>query len=235
MNFRRLRILQAFVAGADGDEPVRAHLHVFIAGFERIVMEGVALRFGALRGPDHGLVRIGEAAALEVRHRVGLAPHDVVQDPEVEILQGRADAEDVVIGADHPERRVLLHHAAHGDKPGAGERVVVGKARELVPVVVDRVDEALVRTRERLFELEIVGRIREDHVHALGRKLLQIGDAVAEKNLIERKRIRQNGEGRFTPRPRSRRSPPGTRDMDPEAAPAAPVRKVPMGDHRLRN
>jgi uncharacterized membrane-anchored protein len=66
-------------------------------------------------------VRVGEAAAAEVRHRVGLAPDHVVEDPEAEILQRRADAEDVVIGADHPDRAVGLQHAALGEQPGAGE------------------------------------------------------------------------------------------------------------------
>ena len=178
---------QALVAGAERNEPVRAHLHVFVAGFQRVVMERVAFRLGAFRGPDHGLVRVGEATAAEVRHRVGLAPHDVVEEPEVEILQGRADPEDVVVGADHPQRRVLFHDAAHAREPGAGEAVVIGEARELVPVVVDGVDEALVRARQRLFELQIVGRIGEDHVHALGRELRQRRDAIAEKDLVERR------------------------------------------------
>lgn len=44
-----------------------------------------------------------ETAALEVRHRVDFAPDDIVEDPEVQILQHGADAEDVVIGADHPD------------------------------------------------------------------------------------------------------------------------------------
>jgi hypothetical protein len=57
-------------------------------------------------------VRVGEALAAEVRHRVGLAPDDVVQDPEAQVLQRRADAEDVVIAADHPQRAVGLQHAA---------------------------------------------------------------------------------------------------------------------------
>ena len=107
-----VRVLQPLLAGAERDEPVGAHLQVVVAGLQRLVVEGVALGVGALRGPDQGLVRVGEAPAAEVRHRVGLAPDDVVEDPEVEVLQRRADPEDVVVGADDPERRVLLHHAA---------------------------------------------------------------------------------------------------------------------------
>ena len=42
-------------------------------------------------------MRIGEAAAAEIRHRVRFAPDDVIEDPEVEVLEDGADAEDVVV------------------------------------------------------------------------------------------------------------------------------------------
>jgi len=47
-------------------------------------------------------MRIGEAPAAEIRHRIDLAPDHVIEEPEAKILEQRADAEDVVIGADHP-------------------------------------------------------------------------------------------------------------------------------------
>ena len=105
---RRMQLLavgafQPFLAGAEREGPVRAHLHVFVAGFERLVIERVALGAGVARSPDHGLVRIGEAAAAEIRHRIGLAPDHVIEDPEPEVLHDGADAEDVVVGADHPD------------------------------------------------------------------------------------------------------------------------------------
>ena len=56
-------------------------------------------------------MRVGEARAAEVRHRVRLAPDDVVEDPEVGVLEQRADAVDVVIAADHPDRAVVLEDA----------------------------------------------------------------------------------------------------------------------------
>ena len=46
-----------------------------------------------------------------------------------------ADPEDVVVGADHPDRAVRLQHAPHGEQPGAGEGVVGLEAVELVPVL----------------------------------------------------------------------------------------------------
>ena len=99
------RPFEPLLAGAERDGPVGAHLHVVVAGLQRLVVERVAARRWLARRPDQRLVRVGEAAAAEIRHRVDLAPHHVVEDPEAEILQDRADAEDVVIGADHPQRR----------------------------------------------------------------------------------------------------------------------------------
>ena len=51
-------------------------------------------------------------------------------------------------------------------QPGAGEGVVSGEIGEFVPVVVDRIDDALVGARQRAFELKIVGRIGEDEIDA---------------------------------------------------------------------
>ena len=130
-------------------------------------------------------MRVLEAAAAEIRHRVGLAPDDVVEDPEAEILHRRADAEDVVVGADHPDRAVRLQHAARGEQPGAGEGVVGGEARELVPVVVDRIDLRLVGTVQVAVELQIVGRVGEDQVDGFFRQPVQRRDAIALQDRVE--------------------------------------------------
>src|ERR1700693_3644561 len=130
-------VLEALLAGAQRQRPVRAHLHVIVARLERLVVEGVATRLLARR-PDERLMRVGEAAAAEVRHGVGLAPHHIVEDPKVELLQEGAAAKDVVVGADDPQRGVSLHHAAAGGEPLAGEAVIGLEARALVPGVVDR-------------------------------------------------------------------------------------------------
>ena len=165
MDLLALAVLQPLLAGAERQIPVRAHLQVVIAALQRLVMEGV-FRALAARRPDQRLMRIGEATAAEIRHRIGLAPDDVVQHPEAEILQDRADAEDVVVAADDPERAVGLQHAAAGGQPGAGEGVIFGEGRELVPVVVDGIDEAVVGPAQIAAELEIIGRIGEDQIDA---------------------------------------------------------------------
>uniref|UniRef100_A0A0N4ZGX3 LigA n=1 Tax=Parastrongyloides trichosuri TaxID=131310 RepID=A0A0N4ZGX3_PARTI len=117
MNLGAVLVLQALIAGAQREGPVRAHLDVVVGHLHGVVVEGVAARAAALGGPDQGLVGVGEPGALEVRHRVGLAPYDVVQEPEANVLQLRADAEDIVIAADHPERAVVLEHAAALGQP----------------------------------------------------------------------------------------------------------------------
>ena len=161
-------------------------------------------------------MRVGEAFAAEIRHRVGLAPHHVVQDPEIEVLQRRADPEDVVVGADHPQGRGLLHHAAAGGKPGAGEGVVIGKARELVPVVIDGVDAAVVGARQRALELQVVGRIGEDKVDAVRRQPFERRDAIGDDHLVERQQAGRK------PHPSRRRGPSGTRDLNPEGGAGGP-------------
>src|SRR3546814_6482992 len=65
-------------------------------------------------------MRVGEARALEIGHRIGLAPDDVVQDPESLVLQLRADTKDVVVAADHPQRTVILQDAARRLQPFGG-------------------------------------------------------------------------------------------------------------------
>ena len=164
MQLLAVAALQPLLAGAQRQRPVGADLDVLVAGFERFVVEGVALGGGVARRPDQRLVRVGEAPAAKVRHRVRLPPHHVVENPEAEVLQDRADAEDVVIGADHPQRAGRLEHALAGGKPGAGELVVGREARELVPVVVDRVDLGIVGALEVALELKIVRRIGEHEV-----------------------------------------------------------------------
>ena len=120
MQLLAVAVLEPLLAGAQRDQPVGAHLNVFVAGLERLVVERVVPLGGVARRPDQRLVRVGEAAAAKVRHRVGFAPDDVVEDPEAEVLEDRADAENVVIGTDDPQRRARLHHPPAGDRARRG-------------------------------------------------------------------------------------------------------------------
>ena len=196
MHLLAVGALQALLAGAERNGPVGTDLNVFVPGLQGLVVERVALAARLARCPDHGLVRIGEAPAAEVRHRVGLAPHHVVQDPEAEVLQDRADAEDVVVGADDPDCRRWLHQPAHRHQPGAREVVIGRKARKLVPVIVDRVDLGVVGALEVALELQIVGRVGEDEIDRSCRKTRHFGDAIADNDAGLRLRMcagRPNG------------------------------------------
>ena len=52
----------------------------------------------------------------------------------------RADAENVVIRADNPDRAVRFQQTLGGSKPVAGKAVVDGKAGKLIPMIVNSVD-----------------------------------------------------------------------------------------------
>jgi hypothetical protein len=133
-------------------------------------------------------MRVGEAAALEVGHGIGLAPHHIVEDPEAQVLQDGADAEDVVIGADHPDRAIVAQHMARRAQPVAGELVIGRKAAELVPVIVHRIDLGLVGAVQLTLELHVVGRVGEHQVGAAGGQGAHALHAVALDDLIQLQR-----------------------------------------------
>src|SRR5258708_32768150 len=108
---------KAFLTGAERDQPIRARLHVFVGGLQGFVIESIPLGLFVSRRPDHGLVGISEAAAAEIRHWIGLAPDDVVENPEAQILHNRADAENIVVGTDHPPRRRPLQYPPARPQP----------------------------------------------------------------------------------------------------------------------
>src|SRR3546814_20337609 len=99
---------------------------------------------------------------------VRLAPYDIVEDPISLILQRGADAENIVIAADHPDAAAGFQDALRLLQPGMGEAIVSGEAVELVPIIVARVDLAAVGAPQVAAELEIIGRIGEDHVDLHG-------------------------------------------------------------------
>src|SRR5579863_6339087 len=102
-------------------------------------------------------MRIGKTPAAKIRHRVRFAPDDIVQNPEPEILQNRADAKNVVVAADDPQPARRTQKAAAFAEPGAGKAVVFSKIGELVPIRFDPVDAAVVGPVQLSVELEIVG------------------------------------------------------------------------------
>ena len=111
-------------------------------------------------------MRIGKARPLEIRHRVRFAPDDIVQYPIARILHRSAHAENIVITADYPQRTIGLQYPPCFGKPFAGELVVNRKAVEFVPIVIDRIDLAIVWPQQITAELQVIGRIGKHHIDA---------------------------------------------------------------------
>src|SRR3546814_6920193 len=68
--------------------------------------------------------RFRSAGALEIGHRVRLAPDDVVENPIPLVLKRCADAEDIVIAADHPDAAAGFQDALRFLEPRMREAVV---------------------------------------------------------------------------------------------------------------
>jgi hypothetical protein len=202
--------LEPLRPAAQRNVPIAAHLQLVVQGLHRLVVEGVAAVLRA-RAPQQGLMGVGEAPAAEIRHRIGLAPDDVVEHPESQILQDRADAVDVVIAPDDPERAVWLQQPPRPVEPSPGEAIVLGKAGEAIPGRVDAVDPAVVGAEQLAAELQVIGRIGEDQVDRPRRQPRHYLDAVADQHLVLRRlsksphRSRLPLESRHSARAESRR------------------------------
>ena len=131
-------------------------------------------------------MRIREPRALEIGHGVRLAPDDVVEDPEAQILQDRTDAVNVVIATDDPQRPIGLEHAFGFRQPFAGEIVVDLEAVELVPVIGHGIDMAAVGPVEIAAQLQVVRRIGEDQVDAVVGQAAHRLHAVSVEDLAQR-------------------------------------------------
>ena len=194
---RRMRlvtvvIFQSLMPVADRENPIAAHLDAFIQRLQGFIVEGVFARL-ILARPDHRLMSIGKAFAAKVRHRVGLAPDHIVENPEALVLKGGPNAENVVVAADHPDRTIRLKQTARRLQPLAGEFVVCGKAIELVPMVINCIDLGVVRAVQIAAQLKVVGRVCEDQIDAALRKRIHHLDAIAVKDRVQGKRLRSLG------------------------------------------
>src|SRR5262249_523920 len=108
---------QALLTRAQGHSPIGTHLDIFVPAFDHFIVESVATRIGITRRPYQCLVRICEATPTKIRHRIGFSPDHVIEDPKAEILHYRADAENIMIGAYHPDGGGRLHDAAASGEP----------------------------------------------------------------------------------------------------------------------
>ena len=59
-------------------------------------------------------MRIAKASPSKIRHRVGFTPNNIVKDPKTQILKDVAEAENIVIATDHPDRSIIFERIAAG-------------------------------------------------------------------------------------------------------------------------
>ena len=174
---------QPLGTGADRQLPVGPHLNIAVQRLHRLIIECMARGLRTCR-PNQRLMRVGETAAAEIRHRIGLAPDNIVQDPEIKILENAAKTIDIVIAADHPQRPVRLQDAARFGKPGRREAVIGGEGVEFVPFILDAIDRRLVGAGQVAAKLQIIGRIGKNQIHRCARKSLQNLQAIAFDHLV---------------------------------------------------
>ncbi len=106
-----------------------------------------------LLSPDQCFMRIGETHSPEIWHGIGLGPHHVIEDPEIQVLQGCTHPKDIVISANDPDGAGFLQHPAAGGEPFTRETVVLRKAGEPVPIRIHSGNFGLVGAPEILLKL----------------------------------------------------------------------------------
>src|SRR6185312_9155770 len=104
-------------------------------------------------------MRVGETLAVEIRHRIGFAPDDVIQNPIAEILQHGTDAEDIVVAANYPQTAIRFQHTLSSFEPVMGELVISFEVTEFVPIIILAADARSFRAMQIAAELKIVRRI----------------------------------------------------------------------------
>lgn len=102
-----------------------------------------------------------------------------------------------MICPDGPDGGVGLHDPADLLEPGGREPVVLLEREELVPVLLDPVDDCPVPADElfSLDKLEVVWRIGENQVHAMVREPFQDLERVAVNDRVEEPELDEPGLG----------------------------------------
>lgn len=154
------------------------------------MIERVLRAFFLLR-PDHCFVRVGKTNTAEIWHGVVFDPQQVVENPKAEVLHDRADAVDIVIRADDPDRACVFQYTPTRAQPVPRERVVRFEILELVPAIVHRIHLAQVGTIQVIAELQVIRRIGEDHIRRVRGERFEYLDAIAVEDLVEGERLVQ--------------------------------------------
>ena len=90
-----------------------------------------------------------------------------------------------MVAADDPHRAVFAQHAPRLGQPLACKTVIFGEIGELVPVVIDAIDQAVIRAPQLAPQLQVIGRVSEDAVDRSRREHAHHLHTVAAKDLIQ--------------------------------------------------
>ena len=128
---------------------------------------------------------VGKAFAAKIRHRVGFAPDNVIENPETQVLKHRANAKNIVIRANDPKRTIVLENPPGFCHPLAGKLVIGRKSVKLVPGIINSVNPRLVRPGQFARQLQIIGRICKNNIYGSGWNFLEFGNAVTAQNFVQ--------------------------------------------------
>lgn len=101
------------------------HLLPAVPLLHELIVEEVPGLFLILLRPEEGLRAVGKAPAGEIRWRIGLLPGNIVDDLEALLLEGHADAVDVLESAAHPYCAVWSHDPFAEPDPAPVELMVL--------------------------------------------------------------------------------------------------------------
>ena len=89
-----------------------------------------------------------------------------------------------MVRSDDPQSPVVFQHAAGGFEP-CNRKVVIGaEIGEMIPFVINAVNQRIVGTQQLSAQLEIVRRVGENHVHRFFGQGIHQFDTVARKDDI---------------------------------------------------
>ena len=128
---------------------------------------------------------IGETGSLKIRHRIGLVPDNVVQNPKSQILKNITDPENIVIGTDNPNGAVVFQYPAGGRHPFPGIFVIGGQRFKTVPFFINPRHISIVGAGQSIAELKIIRRIGKNQINRVFFHLIHNFNAVIINDCIK--------------------------------------------------
>ena len=170
MCFLSRLVLQPFCPGTYRHIPVRSHLNALIQSFHRIIIERVFRRLALCR-PNQGFMCVGKASATEIWHRVGFTPNHIIQNPIAQILQQTPKTKNIMVAANNPQGAVIFEDTPAFFQPCLTQLIISSETVKLVPVIIYRINNRLIRPGQIARQLQIIWRISKDQINAFVRQI----------------------------------------------------------------